>query len=239
MQQLGLPHFFDQNDNAMQLGKVNSEQMTQAAWTCRVGVVVLSDKFSDSKWCLRELNTFLLRRHQEPQSQFLLLPIYYNSHLLETHPLYYPAIGSVSSVVRKNEDAAHEFLVTLVPRLLSIPELSSHPAVKQAQKRLEDDPFLVKHFWNEYVQSSIMDKAEHKLFVNPRAPPVVGHAEADRIKALHKTLTPQDIKAGLEVYQPLEYSLTPPVIGVVSEALRYSLELVSQALLENKDRRSR
>jgi hypothetical protein len=62
LSELGIPHFFDQSDDSMKLALTNSEQMARAAWHCRMGVVILSPHFADSKWCLRELNTFLLRR---------------------------------------------------------------------------------------------------------------------------------------------------------------------------------
>jgi hypothetical protein len=232
LDKLGVPHFFDQSDDAMKLGKMNYEQMAEATWSCRVGVVVLSDAFCKSSWCLKELNTFLLRRHQEPPSKFILLPIYYNPYLLSTDPLYYPVIGPISSLVRKNEEAAHEFLVSMVPRLMTVPNIEHLPTTEKTRTQITEDPFLVKRFWNEFVQGSIMEKAEHKLFADPNVPRAVDEHTVDleRIKTLHKNLTPTDIKAGLEVYQPLEYSLVPPS----SEVTRYGLESVMLNLLEHK-----
>ncbi len=131
LKELGVPHFFDQNDEAMQLGKINSEQMAEAAWSSRVGVVVLSDRFAESTWCLRELNTFLVRRQLSARANkadrtrageaALLIPVYYAEHLMSRSKLYRPHFGQVSSIVRKSNESAREFLVSLVPRLLSIP----------------------------------------------------------------------------------------------------------------------
>lgn len=89
LRQLGIPHFFDQSDDSMKLGKTNGDQMASAAWHCRVGVVILSAHFADSKWCLRELNTFLHRRQLKLQEQKdasnpqadVLLPVHFGETL--------------------------------------------------------------------------------------------------------------------------------------------------------------
>jgi len=228
---LGLHHFFDQSDHSMKLGKENASQMAHAAWSCHVGVVIISDNFEHSKWCLRELNTFLLRRHQEPPAQFLLLPVYHKPNLHESNPLYYPVLGSLSSVIRKQEETTHElqpnhkFLVTLVPRLLTAENIQHIPFVQSAQRQIKDDPFLLKRLWNEY-DDGLKEKTGDK-FIDPNP----GRADLEHIKTVHRNLTPTDVKAGLEVYQPLEYSLTPSDSGSGS---RYSLQSVMQSLLENK-----
>jgi len=199
-----------------------------------VGVVIISDNFEHSKWCLRELNTFLLRRHQEPPAQFLLLPVYHKPKLHASNPLYDCVLGSLTSVIRKHEETTHdlpsihEFLVTLVPRLLTAENIQHMSLVQNALRQIKDDPFLVKRLWNEYVHS-LKEKILPE-FHDPNP----GRADLERIKSIHRTLTPTDIQAGLEVYQPLEYSLTPPAVGITTEVSRYSLEAVSLALLENK-----
>jgi hypothetical protein len=82
---LGLSHFFDQNDAAMQLGRNNVDQISRAAWT---SLIMLSDDFAKSKGRLRELNTFLLRLRNTSScsstssSQVALIPVYYDPSLL-------------------------------------------------------------------------------------------------------------------------------------------------------------
>jgi len=155
----------------MQLGKINFEQITEAAWASRVGVVFLSDTFSESDWCLRELNTFLLRRHQEPTS-FTLLPVFYNSYLHFTDSFYSSVMGSIVSVIRRHEEAPREFLMSLMPRMLMLPELQHIAHVENALKKLDENPILLKILWNEYQQSKI-SKAAHHLFDGPELQPCV------------------------------------------------------------------
>jgi len=245
LKEMNVPHFFDQNDEAMQLGKVNSNQMAEAAWAARVGVVVLSDRFAESKWCLRELNTFLLRCHStaapessaedakqaaSESSASLLVPVYYADHLMSQSKLYYPHIGQLSSILRKSDEASHEFLATLVPRLLSIPAIQTVPSIQAAQAQLKNDPFVVKRLWNQYADS-LLDKTENKKFVDPH--PRIDHKkDLEVIKSLFKSLVPTDIKAGLEVYQPLEYSLVPFVPNAVKSPKRFSLDAIIVDLLQ-------
>jgi hypothetical protein len=53
--------FFDQNDNSMELGQRNEANMAVGLWGCRIGVVFLSPQFFESRWCVKELNTLIVR----------------------------------------------------------------------------------------------------------------------------------------------------------------------------------
>ena len=85
----------------MEFGESNAEQMTEAALTCHVGVAFISAGYADSKWCLRELNTFLKRRNE---GTGVVIPVYNDPHLLEKDPLYGEALGSISSMKRHTDE---------------------------------------------------------------------------------------------------------------------------------------
>lgn len=90
------------------------------------------------------------------------------------------------------------------------------------------DPFLVKDLWNKYA-ATVVEQAEHKLFEEPS-----GRKEMNIIQNRFKALVPMDIKAGLDVYQPLEYSVVPFVPNAIKPPTRFSLESISVDLLQSK-----
>jgi len=212
--QLKIPNFFDQSDESMRPGRPADEQMASAAWNCHVGVAILSNRFADSMWCLKELNTFLLRNHLE-RPKAVLFPVYFAPQLFDTSPMYYPHIGHLSSIIRRVDEATQEFLVELPGRLLAAPDIQHLPAVIAARERLQRDPFLIKRLYNRYVDG-LQEKAKHTKFVDK-----TNHAVLERLNQMFQEHRP--------IYEPLQYSLHPP--GATTDNERYDLEPVAQALL--------
>jgi len=158
LNELRVPHFFDKN---MEVGEENVSQMAQACFSCLVGVVIVSDDFLQSKWCLKELNTFLQREKQH-EGGFLLFPVFYNPALLSSDE--YRCISRLCSCL---PDAHHPlpwaFLCRkLLPALLNLQQIQELPCIESCRKKLAKDPLLFRRLCNQY-QVEFVPKAAQML----------------------------------------------------------------------------
>jgi hypothetical protein len=163
LKQLNIPHFFD---SKMEVGQGSVAQMAAACLSCRVGLVIVSDNFLNSRWCLKELNTFLLRLGQKAQGNdvaFDLFPAFYHSKLLREEPQYHE-LSRFVACLRRDEDGALDFLVfRLLPMLVEFDPIQSLPCIIECRRRMAADPFLIHRLCNEYQQEYV-PRARQRLF---------------------------------------------------------------------------
>jgi hypothetical protein len=174
LKQLNIPHFFD---SKMEIGQDSVAQMAAACLACRVGLVILSDNFINSRWCLKELNTFLLRHRQSSLERsacsssgssasggaFDFFPAFFHSRLLREEPEY-EEVSRFTACLRRDQDGALEFVVSkLLPMLVDFAPIQSLPCIVECHKRMAADPLLLHRLCNEYQQQYV-PRAHQRLF---------------------------------------------------------------------------
>jgi len=163
LKQLHVPHFFDKR---MEEGKGSVAQMSQACLFCRVGLVIVSDNFINSSWCLKELNTFTLRHRlssqqpPSPGSEFHLYPAFYNHRLLKD-PAYLE-LSRLCSRLRGEHEGAFDFVArNLLPALLEFAPIQSLPCIRACREKIGADRNFLARLWNEYQHQSVAKENQH------------------------------------------------------------------------------
>lgn len=145
LHKLNIAHFFDRE---MEVGKESVPQMAHAACACRVGVVIISHHFIESEWCLRELNTFLARRHAHPL-EFDLFPVFYDSDLHQNAEYAY--LKPFAACLHDSNQDALDFLEhKLLPMLLNFPPIQALPCIQSCQRKMASDPQFIRHLCEDY-----------------------------------------------------------------------------------------
>ncbi|GLJ41685.1 hypothetical protein SUGI_0862790 [Cryptomeria japonica] len=67
---LGVSCFFDEDPQSLPMGKDFLPRIFEAAETCRLAVLVLSQEFWETKWPMLETSTFVKARDKNPISKF-------------------------------------------------------------------------------------------------------------------------------------------------------------------------
>ena len=84
---------------SMPLGGDKRMSMRKGLSFCEIAVVILSDGFCDSPYCVREVNTILHRESQTGKN--ILVPALYSGSLMD--PIYQGLFESRSTLIRKAE----------------------------------------------------------------------------------------------------------------------------------------
>jgi hypothetical protein len=157
-------HFFDQDEQALglQTGLRNDEQMAWHAWHCPVGVVIFSKSYCNSRWCLKELNTFLVRMAmakdlQDEEKRFVLFPVFYEEDQFDAlKPILNVAnLGSLSSVLKKHSHRLNDFVTRqLVPDLLKHVKEQQQRACSEHKEDRDDLVNELEECWNHYIDTN-------------------------------------------------------------------------------------
>ena len=138
---LGVPSFCDSLPElySMPLGHDKVLSMRRGLSFCRLAVVLLSERFCDSPYCVKEVNTLLLREHREKRN--IIIPALYTGSLEDS--AHAPIFGNRSTLVRRSESSrgfARKLVETVLRRL----------------DRPVPCPNLLRYYLNEH-QNSLQD----------------------------------------------------------------------------------
>lgn len=112
----GVKAFLDDVDASPGIEKTLA--MLEPAYRCTHAIVLLSDKYRSRKYCVQELNTFILRYRQEPRTKFRIIPALWR---LENSQGYAEVLHELITIRVDSHSSASRFMIdTLWPKLLGV-----------------------------------------------------------------------------------------------------------------------